>query len=76
MRRRLFLLGGALCATSFVLQQQGRFALSALLFGLYLVADNVDGKHARATGQTSEWGAVLCAPISAPHLILPFSASR
>ena len=50
---------------------------SVVLFSLYLVADNVDGKHARATGQTSEWGAVLCAPISAcPHLILPFSASR
>eukprot|EP01043_Picozoa_sp_COSAG02_P054734 COSAG02_NODE_6246_length_3702_cov_6.692478_1_plen_272_part_00 len=56
------LLGGALCSVSFFLQQQGTpfgFGAGSVCFAAYCVLDNLDGKHARATGQTSDWGSVL-----------------
>ena len=56
------LLGGALCVASYFLQQQGTpcgFVAASACFIAYCVLDNLDGKHARATGQCSDWGSVL-----------------
>ena len=55
----LTLLGGACCLGSIHLQLQVAHGGAGALYLTYCVLDNLDGKHARATGQTSRWGGVL-----------------
>ena len=53
------LLGGACCLASIHLQLAGMHGQAALVYLCYCVLDNLDGKHARATGQASRWGGIL-----------------
>jgi phosphatidylglycerophosphate synthase len=54
------LFGSALALASLYAQlYHEAYGVAAVLYLLYLVADNADGKHARATGQCSDWGSFL-----------------
>lgn len=51
--------GGMLCLTSAYLFSIGQFTAASLVYIGYCTADNLDGKHARATKQCSDWGGIL-----------------
>lgn len=51
---------GAVCAIAAnVSQFEDRRWAACILFTMYHMLDNMDGKHARRTGQSSEFGAIL-----------------
>lgn len=52
-------LGVALCVWAFFLFWQGHFAAGLLVGLIFMVLDTVDGKLARCTGTSSEWGNIL-----------------
>ena len=56
---QITLLGGFFSAISTYLQLQGEYLFAALFLVIYDLADNIDGKHARATKQSSKFGSVL-----------------
>jgi len=51
--------GGVLSLTSAYLLTTGHHTAAALVYLGYCTADNLDGKHARATKQCSDWGGIL-----------------
>ncbi|CAB9499724.1 Choline/ethanolaminephosphotransferase [Seminavis robusta] len=55
------LIGGmfAVAASYFIQNNSGQSGWACLLFTMYHMCDNMDGKHARRTGQTSKFGGVL-----------------
>ena len=53
------LTGGLFASLSCVLMCHGSFFYAGISFTLYHACDNMDGKHARRTGQTSKLGGVL-----------------
>jgi len=52
-------LGGVAVAGSLVAMAAEQWSLACLAFTLYHMFDNMDGKHARRTGQSSQFGHVL-----------------
>lgn len=53
------LIGIALCIWSFFLFKDGLYAAGLLVGLIFMVLDTVDGKLARCTGTSSEWGNIL-----------------
>lgn len=53
------LVGIALCVWTFFLFWGGHFAAGLLVGLIFMVLDTVDGKLARCTGTSSEWGNIL-----------------
>ena len=53
------MIGIVLCVWSFFLFKDGRYAGGLLVGLIFMVLDTVDGKLARCTGTSSEWGNVL-----------------
>ncbi len=52
-------IGVALCIWTFFLFKDGHFAAGLLVGLIFMVLDTVDGKLARCTGTSSEWGNIL-----------------
>merc|ERR1712113_554284 len=52
-------LGGCCCAASLAAMDRGCWGWAFLCFTAYHMLDNMDGKHARRTHQTSRLGKVL-----------------
>ena len=52
-------IGVALCVWAFFLFWEGHFAGGLLVGLIFMVLDTVDGKLARCTGTSSEWGNIL-----------------
>uniref|UniRef100_A0A7S4B4E4 CDP-diacylglycerol--inositol 3-phosphatidyltransferase n=2 Tax=Chrysotila carterae TaxID=13221 RepID=A0A7S4B4E4_CHRCT len=53
------ILGGCACSLSIIAMQSGRWGVACIAYTLYHMFDNMDGKHARRTRQTSRFGKLL-----------------